>query len=376
MIERIQELRAQGEAEIAGADAGEVLEQLRVRYLGRKAELPRMLRGVAQLEPAERGAVGKAANQARQALEALIEARAEQLGSAELDAQLQADRVDVTLPGAPPQPIGRLHLLTQTRRELEDIFLGLGFTVMEGPEIETVHYNFDALNHSPTHPARARTDTFYVAGPPLAEDADAPDGPLPPSPLAAEELVLRTHTSPMQVRAMEAHPPPLYVVIPGRVYRPDSDATHTPQFHQIEGLAVDEDITLADLKGTLLMFAQAVFGDERDVRLRPHFFPFTEPSVEVDVSCFNCDGKGFLRDGSRCPVCKGEGWLEVLGAGEVDPNVYSYVPTTAANAPGYDPEKVQGFAWGMGVERIAMLKHGVPDLRLYYENDLRFLRQF
>jgi phenylalanyl-tRNA synthetase alpha chain len=376
MIERIQELRAQGEAEIAAAEAGEALEQLRVRYLGRKAELPQMLRGVVQLEPAERGAVGKAANQARQALEALIEERAGQLGGAELEQQLLADRVDVTLPGAPPQPIGRLHLLTQTRRELEDIFLGLGFTVMEGPEIETVHYNFDALNHSPTHPARARTDTFYVAGPPLAEDADEADGPLPPSPLAAEELVLRTHTSPMQVRAMEAHPPPLYVVIPGRVYRPDSDATHTPQFHQIEGLAVDEDITLADLKGTLLMFAQAVFGDERDVRLRPHFFPFTEPSVEVDVSCFNCDGDGFLRDGSRCPVCKGEGWLEVLGAGEVDPNVYSYVPTTDANAPGYDPEKVQGFAWGMGVERIAMLKHGVPDLRLYYENDLRFLEQF
>jgi phenylalanyl-tRNA synthetase alpha chain len=376
MIDRIHELRAQGEAEISAADAGEALEQLRVRYLGRKAELPQMLRGVAQLEPAERGAVGKAANEARQALEALIEARSEQLGGAELEAQLQVDRVDVTLPGAPPQPIGRLHLLTQTRRELEDIFLGLGFTVMEGPEIETVHYNFDALNHSPTHPARARTDTFYVAGPPLAEDADEADRPLPPSPLAAEELVLRTHTSPMQVRAMEAHPPPLYVVIPGRVYRPDSDATHTPQFHQIEGLAVDEDITLADLKGTLLIFAQAVFGDERDVRLRPHFFPFTEPSVEVDVSCFSCDGKGFLRDGSRCPVCKGEGWLEVLGAGEVDPNVYSYVPTTDANSPGYDPEKVQGFAWGMGVERIAMLKHGVPDLRLYYENDLRFLRQF
>ena len=256
-------------------------------------------------------------------------------------------------------------MLTSTRRELEDIFLGLGFTVMEGPEVETVHYNFDALNHSPTHPARARTDTFYVESPP-----------------ADSELVLRTHTSPMQVRAMEAHPPPLYVVIPGRVYRPDSDATHTPQFHQIEGLAVDEDITLADLKGTLLEFARAVFGDtregtgERDVRLRPHFFPFTEPSVEVDVSCFHCGGNGFLKDGARCYLCKGEGWLEVLGAGEVDPNVYAHVPTTDANAPGYDPEKVQGFAWGLGVERIAMLKHGIPDLRLYYENDLRFLEQF
>jgi len=175
---------------------------------------------------------------------------------------------------------------------------------------------------------------------------------------------------------MEAHPPPLYVVIPGRVYRPDSDATHTPQFHQIEGLAIDEDITLADLKGTLLQFARAVFGDERDVRLRPHFFPFTEPSVEVDVSCFHCAGRGHLKDGSRCYLCKGEGWLEVLGAGEVDPNVYGQVATTAANAPGYDPEKVQGFAWGLGVERIAMLRHGIPDLRLYYENDLRFLEQF
>ena len=168
----------------------------------------------------------------------------------------------------------------------------------------------------------------------------------------------------MQIRAMEAHPPPLYVVIPGRVYRPDSDATHTPQFHQIEGLAVDEDITLADLKGTLLVFAREMFGDEREVRLRPHFFPFTEPSVEVDVSCFHCDGGGSLRDGSRCYLCKGEGWLEVLGAGEVDPNVYSYVATTEDNAPGYDPERVQGFAWGMGIERIAMLMHGIPDLRL------------
>jgi phenylalanyl-tRNA synthetase alpha chain len=298
--------------------------------------------------------VGKAANQARQALEALLAARAAELGGRELESRLEGDSVDVTLPGAPAQPLGRLHVLSSTRRELEDIFLGLGFTVMEGPEVETVHYNFDALNHSPTHPARARSDTFYVS----------------------DEVVLRTHTSPMQVRAMEAHPPPLYVIVPGRVYRPDSDATHTPQFHQIEGLAVDEDITLADLKGTLLTFARAVFGDDRDVRLRPHFFPFTEPSVEVDVSCFHCGGKGFLPDGSRCPVCKGEGWLEVLGAGEVDPNLYSAIPTNESNAPGYDPEKVQGFAWGLGIERIAMLKHGIPDLRLLYENDLRFLEQF
>jgi phenylalanyl-tRNA synthetase alpha chain len=353
MIERIEQLRTRAAGEIAGAGTSQALEELRVRYLGRKAELPQMLRGVAELEPARRGEVGKAANEARQALERLIEERAAQLQGQELDERLQADSVDVTLPGAPPQPIGGLHVLTATRRELEDIFLGLGFAVIEGPEIETVHYNFDALNHSPTHPARAPSDTFYVS----------------------DDLVLRTHTSPMQVRAMETNPPPLYVVIPGRVYRPDSDATHTPQFHQIEGLAVDEDITLADLKGTLLAFARAVFGEERDVRLRPHFFPFTEPSVEVDVSCFHCDGKGFLPDGSRCYLCKGEGWLEVLGAGEVDPNVYSFVPTTELNAPGYDPEKVQGFAWGMGIERIAMLKHGIPDLRLNFENDLRLLEQ-
>jgi phenylalanyl-tRNA synthetase alpha chain len=354
MIERIAELRTQAQGEIETASSSEAVEELRVRYLGRKAELPQMLRGVASLEPEQRGLVGKAANDARKALEAQIEARAAHLDASEVDERLKADRVDVTLPGTPAEPVGRLHVLTATMRELEDIFLGLGFTVLEGQEEETVHYNFDALNHSPTHPARAKTDTFYVS-----------DG-----------VVLRTHTSPMQIRAMEAHPPPLYVVIPGRVYRPDSDATHTPQFHQVEGLAVDEDITLADLKGTLLAFAKTVFGDERDVRLRPHFFPFTEPSVEVDVSCFHCSGKGFMGDGSRCPLCKGEGWLEVLGAGEVDPNVYSYVPTTDRNAPGYDPERVQGFAWGMGVERIAMLKHGIPDLRLYYENDLRFLEQF
>ncbi len=348
VTDRIAVLRAEAEEAVAAATSTNALEGLRVRYLGRKAELPNLLRGVADLPPDQRGEVGRAANEAPQAITALIAQRAEALGEAELEARLQGDRVDVTLPGTPPQPIGRLHLLTATWRELEDVFLGLGFTVMEGPEVELVHYNFDALNHSPTHPSRARTDTFYVD----------------------DETVLRTHTSPMQVRAMEAHPPPLYVVVPGRTYRRDSDATHTPQFHQVEGLAVDEDITLADLKGTLLAFARAVFGERRDVRLRPHFFPFTEPSVEVDVSCFNCRD-GFLADGARCPVCRGEAWLEILGAGEVDPNVYAYVDDDR-----YDPERVQGFAWGMGIERVAMLKHGVPDLRLLYDNDVRFLGQF
>jgi phenylalanyl-tRNA synthetase alpha chain len=384
MIERVEQLRAAAEAEITAAGSAQALEELRVRHLGRRAELPQLLRGVAQLPREQRAAAGAAANEARRALEALLERRAAELRSTELAGQLEHDRVDVTLPGAPPQPIGRLHLLTTTRRELEDIFLGLGFTVVEGPEVETVHYNFDALNHTATHPARAPSDTFYVAedGPTAAAGGNEDRAPVAAGRsadatiTAPSQLVLRTHTSPMQVRAMEAHPPPLYVVIPGRTYRPDSDATHTPQFHQIEGLAVDEDITLGDLKGTLLAFARAVFGAEREVRLRPHFFPFTEPSVEVDVSCFHCAGEGFLGDGSRCHLCKGEGWLEVLGAGEVDPSLYDHVPTTERNAPGYDADHVQGFAWGMGIERIAMLKHGIPDLRLYFENDLRFLEQF
>src|SRR6478672_1951184 len=348
MIERIDSLRAAGEAAVAAATTTGELEELRVRFLGRKAELPNLLRGVAELPPEQRGAVGKAANQARQGLDALIAQRTAELEAGELDVRLAADRIDVTLPGEPPQPVGRLHLLTQTWRELEDVFVGLGFTVMEGPEIETPHYNFDALNHSPTHPSRERSDTFYVA----------------------DDVVLRTHTSPMQIRAMQAHPPPLYVVVPGRAYRRDSDATHTPMFNQVEGLAVDEDITLADLKGTLLSFARTMFGADRAVRLRPHFFPFTEPSVEVDVSCFNCR-QGFLKDGSRCPLCKGTGWIEILGAGMVDPNVFGYV-----REHGYDPDTIQGFAFGMGVERIAMLKHGIPDLRLLFDNDVRFLEQF
>jgi phenylalanyl-tRNA synthetase alpha chain len=359
VTDRIDELRAAATAAAEAAPDTAALEELRVRYLGRKAELPNLLRGVAELPPEQRGVVGKAANQARQALEALIEHRAAQLAAGELDARLAGDRVDVTLPGAPPQPVGSLHLMTAVRREIEDVFCGLGFAVVEGPEVELVHYNFDALNHAPAHPARSRSDTFYVA------TAQRPADP-------GDEVVLRTHTSPMQIRSMEAQPPPIQLIVPGRVYRPDSDATHTPQFHQVEGLAVDEDITLADLKGTLLAFARAIFGDERDVRLRPHYFPFTEPSVEVDVSCFQCAGTGVLpRTGVRCNLCKGTGWLEILGSGMVDPNVLAGI-----EAHDYDPERWQGYAFGMGIERIAMLKHGVPDLRLFYDNDLRFLEQF
>jgi phenylalanyl-tRNA synthetase alpha chain len=350
VLERIDELRSEAEQAVAAATDTAALEELRVRFLGRKAELPNLLRGVAQLEPAVRGQVGKAANQARQAVEALIEERVGALGTSELDAQLLADRVDVTLPGSPARPVGRLHLLTATRREIEDVFLGLGFSVVEGPEVDSVVNNFDKLNHDPAHPARSLSDTFYVS----------------------EDVVLRTHTSPMQVRSMELQPPPIAIIVPGRVYRRDSDATHTPQFHQVEGLWIDEDVTLADLKGVLLAFSRAIFGPDREVRLRPHFFPFTEPSVEVDVSCFQCGGTGALpRTGARCNLCKGTGWLEILGSGMVDPNVLAGV-----QANDYDPERWQGFAFGMGIERIAMLKHGFPDLRQLYDNDRRFLGQF
>jgi phenylalanyl-tRNA synthetase alpha chain len=359
MTERIDQIQQEAHAAITAAATTDALEDVRVRYLGRKAELPNLLRNVAQLPPEERAATGKAANQARQALERAIEDRAGQLATAELEQRLQRDRVDVTLPADPLPAIGRLHLMTQTRREIEDVFIGLGFNVAEGPEVETVYYNFDALNHAATHPSRLLTDTFYIKGEPEGVDIFDP-----------ETALLRVHTSPMQVRVMQSQPPPIYIIVPGRVYRPDSDATHTPQFHQIEGLAVDEDVTLADLKGTLLTFARAIFGEERQVRLRPHFFPFTEPSVEVDVSCFNCVD-GVTADGQRCPLCKGTAWIEILGSGMVDPNVLAEVADN-----GYDPETVQGFAFGMGIERIAMLKHGVPDLRLLYDNDVRLLEQF
>jgi phenylalanyl-tRNA synthetase alpha chain len=345
----LHHLRRQAEGAIADAATAAELEELRVRYLGRKAELTRTLRSIGELPPEERGPVGKAANEARRALESLLEARTAELETAELERRLAEDRIDVTLPGDPPRPPGHLHLVTQTRREMEDIFVGLGFSVVEGPEIEFDYYNFTALNIPEGHPARGEMDTFYLSS----------------------QVLLRAHTSPMQVRAMETQGPPIYIVVPGRVYRRDSDATHTPMFHQLEGLAVDEDITLADLQGVLLEFARAIFGAERRVRLRSGFFPFTEPSVEVDIDCFKCDGRGRLDDGSRCSLCRGSGWIEILGAGLVDPNVYGFVADM-----GYDPERVQGFAFGMGIDRIAMLRHGVPDLRMMFENDVRFLEQF
>jgi phenylalanyl-tRNA synthetase alpha chain len=361
---RLAEIRGEAQAAIEAAPTAATLEELRVRYLGRKSELTGMLRSIGELPSDQRGPVGKDANEVKRALETQLEERTAALEAAELDERLRTDAVDVTLPGDPPAAPGHLHLVTQTRREIEDIFLGLGFSVAEGPEVEFDYYNFTALNHPPDHPARMLQDTFYVDRDALdrvAVDRDAP---------RRDEVLLRTHTSPMQVRAMEEQAPPIYIVVPGKVYRRDSDATHAPMFHQIEGLAIDEDITLGDLRGVLLELARAIFGDEREIRLRPHYFPFTEPSVEVDVSCFRCGGTGWL--GSiHCGLCKGSGWIEILGSGMVDPNVLGFVADN-----GYDPERVQGFAFGMGIERIAMLKHGVPDLRLFFDNDVRFLEQF
>ena len=372
MLERIDRIRDEARAAIADAGDAAAVEEARVRFLGRKAELTTILRGIGELPPEQRGPVGKAGNEVRTELEALLEEARERHERAELDDRLAAERIDVTLPGTPPVRLGHLHPLTRTRREIEDIFVGLGYRVTEGPEIEHDYYNFTALNYPPGHPARMLQDTFYVDPASLGADlalvgSDGEPLTVPPGP---RDVLLRTHTSPMQIRGMEDREPPIFIVVPGRVYRRDSDATHTPMFNQVEGLAVGEDITLADLHGTLLTFARSIFGAEREVRIRPHFFPFTEPSVEVDVSCFRCGGTGVL-DGERCNLCKGTGWLEILGAGMVDPNVFGFVRDR-----GYDPERVQGFAFGMGIERIAMLKHGVPDLRMFFDNDVRFLEQF
>ena len=290
----LAQLRSEAESAVGAAGSAAELEELRVRYLGRKSELTAALRSIGELPPEQRGQVGKQANEVRQALEALLERRTAELEASELDRRLTGDRVDVTLPGDPPVPVGHLHLVSQIRRRMEDVCIGLGFSVVEGPEVEYDYYNFTALNHPPEHPARAPQDTFYLA----------------------EHVLLRTHTSPMQVRAMELQEPPIYIVVPGKVYRRDNDASHTPMFHQLEGLAIDEDLTLADLQGTLLAFARQVFGEATEVRLRPGYFPFTEPSVEVDVSCFRCGGTGFLGP-ERCPTCKGEGWIEILGSGTV-----------------------------------------------------------
>jgi len=319
---------AEATAAIAAAATADELEELRVRYLGRKSELKLALREVRDRE------TGMALNTARRAIEEALSAREVALASV----PDEDPTFDPTLPGE-PVPLGSLHLLTQLRRRIEDVFLGMGYTVYDGREVETVWHNFDALNQPEAHPSRDPRDTFYV-------DANT---------------LLRTHTSPSQIRAMQKQAPPIYLVSLGRTYRRDPlDATHTPVFHQVEGLAVDRGITLADLRGTIELFTSAIFG-RREVRMRTSFFPFTEPSVEFDITCYLCDGQG-------CSVCKHSGWIEMGGAGVVDPNVFEAV--------GYDPEEWQGFAFGLGIDRIALLRHGLPDLRLFWDNDLRMARQF
>lgn len=333
------------------ADTG-ALEQARVTVLGRKSALTELLRSIPTLPAEERPLIGKAGNLIRRELEALVEEREAELKREALSASLAHERLDVTLPGQ-PFPAGHEHLISQTMREIEDIFVGLGYCVADGPEVELDYYNFTALNTPPTHPARSAHDTFWVI---------EPRETMPEAVVDADRgVLLRTHTSPVQVRTMERMRPPVYIICPGKCYRRDSDATHTPMFHQVEGLVVDEGITLADLKGTVAHFTREFFGPDREIRVRPHFFPFTEPSIEIDVNCELCGGKG-------CRSCKYSGWLEIMGAGMVDPNVYGFVD--------YDPERISGFAFGGGIERMAMLKHGIPDLRLFYENDVRFLRQF
>src|ERR671911_2496537 len=338
--ERIEKLRSEALSAVASGDSTAALEDVRVRYLGRSAELTEIKKSIGNLAPEERKDVGRSSNLASREIEAALDSRLGEVSAREREERLREEAVDITLPGA-PFPRGHLHPSRRIIDEVVDFFVGLGYRVAEGPEVETDYYNFTALGIPPGHPARTMQDTFFVG-----------DG-----------LVLRTQTSPMQIRSMLAQDPPVYVVCPGRTYRRDSDPTHTPMFHQVEGLAVDRGLTLGHLKGTLAAMARRVFGDDVKVRLRPSYFQFTEPSVELDVSCFVCGGSD-----PNCKVCRGAGWLEMLGAGMVDPAVLEEV--------GYDPEEYTGFAFGMGPDRMAMVKYRLPDLRLFFEGDLRFLRQF
>ena len=337
MKEKLAQIRVEALEQIASDSAD--LEQIKIKYLGKKGELTAVLRGMGALAAEERPVIGQLANEVRSAIEEAIGKKAQELQAKALEQKLKAEKLDVTMPGA-PTPVGHVHPLTQVQRELEDIFIGMGFSIVEGPEVELDYYNFQALNIPENHPARDTQDTFYIA----------------------ENVLLRSQTSPVQVRTMEHQKPPIRIISPGRVYRSDAlDATHSPLFHQLEGLVVDKGITMGDLKGTLEIFAKKLFGESTKIRFRPHHFPFTEPSAEVDVSCFVCGGKG-------CRLCKGEGWIEILGAGMVHPFVLSNC--------GIDPEEYSGFAFGLGVERITMTKYGIDDIRLFYENDERFLEQF
>jgi phenylalanyl-tRNA synthetase alpha chain len=338
MREQLEQLRDAALQAIATAASVEQLQDIRINLLGRKGELTALMKGLGSLEAAERPIVGQLVNSVRDEIEASLTTAIESAQQLLIAARLQSERVDISLPGRRPLK-GSKHPITLVIEEICSIFAGLGFAVAEGPEIEHDWYNFEALNFPPEHPARDMQDTFFVEN----------------------NLLLRTHTSPVQIRTMLKQKPPVRIIAPGTVYRCDSDATHSPMFHQIEGLMVDTKVTFGDLKGILTVFTNQLFGQKTGVRLRPSYFPFTEPSAEVDIACVICGGKG-------CRVCKNSGWLEILGAGMVDPEVYRHVQ--------YDAENISGFAFGMGIERIAMLKYGISDMRLLFENDVRFLRQF
>lgn len=340
MKEEVRHIQEETLAELKGITSLDTLQELKVKVLGKKGSLTALLRQMGSLSAEERPIFGQVVNEARDVLEKAWAERTQELEQIALQRQIEADRLDISLPGVSTTR-GHQHPLTQVIEEMEDIFLGMGFEIAEGPEIETDYYNFEALNLPKEHPAREMQDSFYIT----------------------EEILLRTQTSPVQVRTMErVHPQlPVKIICPGKVYRKDDDATHSPMFHQVEGLVVDKGIRMSDLKGILLNFSRQMFGESREIRLRPSFFPFTEPSAEVDVSCMLCGGAG-------CRICKGTGWIEILGSGMVHPKVLEN--------GGYNPKEVTGFAFGMGVERIAMLKYGIEDMRLLFDNDLRFLQQF
>ncbi|MCX7922488.1 MAG: phenylalanine--tRNA ligase subunit alpha [Clostridia bacterium] len=339
MKEQLNSIKDQAEKELSGITSIQELENIRVKYLGKKGELTSVLRGMGALSAEERPIIGQLANEVRSFLEEKLEAAKNELVSKERTARLEKEVIDVTIPGK-VKALGKKHPLSIVLDEIKDVFIGMGYEIAEGPEVELDYYNFEALNIPKNHPARDVQDTFYIN----------------------ENMVLRTQTSPVQVRVMEQKKPPIKIICPGRVYRSDAvDATHSPVFHQVEGLVVDKGVTMGDLIGTLQVFAKSLFGENTKIRLRPHHFPFTEPSAEVDVSCWTCGGNG-------CRVCKGEGWIEILGAGMVHPKVLENC--------GIDPEVYSGFAFGLGVERTAMGRFNIDDLRLLYENDIRFLKQF
>jgi len=339
MKEQLSAIKTSAESALEKALDLTELENLRVKYLGKKGELTSLMKGMGKLTPEERPVIGQLANEVRGFIEGILEEKSKALIKLAKDKKLASETIDVCLPGNRPEH-GKKHPITTVLNDLKDIFIGMGFTIAEGPEVELDYYNFEALNLPPDHPARDTQDTFYIN----------------------EDTLLRTQTSSVQVRVMEKQQPPIRIVSPGRVYRSDAvDATHSPVFHQVEGLVVDEGITMADLKGTLEVFIKRLYGEDTKVRFRPHHFPFTEPSAEVDISCFSCKGEG-------CRICKGEGWIEILGCGMVHPKVL-------ANC-NIDPEKYSGFAFGIGLERVAMFRYGIDDLRLFYENDLGFLKQF